>query len=292
MAALGLPPIHELDPFEARQLREKTTHLTRSDPEPVGQVEDGSFEGPGGPVAVRVYEPREEEAFGTVVYYHGGGWVLGDLDTHDALCRGLCNGSSLRVVSVDYRRAPEHPHPAPLEDAAAAAAWAHRRFPGPLAVGGDSAGGHLATCVAARSRTSGPPLAAQLLIYPVTNLSGFDTPSYRAFAEGYWLTRDAMVWFRRHLVADGADLTDPDLSPGLRTDLEGMPPTILVTAECDVLRDEGHEYGNALEAAGCTVERLEYAGVIHGFASMPGVIGEGRRALAEMGRLLRQRVVG
>lgn len=290
VAALDLPAIHELDPAGARRLREKTAHLVRGDTETVGRVRDDGFQGPGGRVAVRIYEPRGGSPAGTLLYLHGGGWVLGDLDTHDALCRGLCNASGLRLVAVDYRRAPEHPHPAALEDATAGLAWAHERFPGALAIGGDSAGGHLATCVAARLRASGPSLAAQLLIYPVTDLSRFDTPSYDTFAEGYWLTRDAMAWFRGHLVPEGVDLTDPDLSPLYRGDLSGMPPTVLVTAECDVLRDEGHAYADALEAAGCSVERLEYQGVIHGFVAMPGAIAEGRRALSDMGARLRHLV--
>ena len=286
--------MHTLEPEEARALRAKTAHITAAEPEPVGGVADTTFEGPGGSIDVRIYDALDEKrrTSGSLVYFHGGGWVMGDLDTHDAVCRGLCNASGLRVVAVDYRRAPESAHPSALEDAYAATRWVAEQERGPLVVGGDSAGGHLATCVAARARDGGPPLAAQVLIYPVTDLSSFDTPSYHAYAEGFWLTRDAMAWFRDHLVPAGSDLAHPDVSPLKRSDLSGMPPAVLVTAECDVLRDEALAYADRLVEAGCPVTRLAYGGVIHGFVAMPGTIRAGRQALDDMGQALRRILEG
>lgn len=285
---LGLPPMHTLSPAEARDLRKQTASIVGGDPEPVASVEDSSFQGPGGPVAIRVYVPTEGRLpVGTLVYFHGGGWVMGNLDTHDALCRGLANASDARVVSVDYRLAPEHPHPSAIEDAWSATLWARARYPGPLAVGGDSAGGHLATTVAARARSHDLELAAQVLIYPVTDLSRLDTRSYGTFAEGYWLTRAAMFWFRDHLLSNGHDPSDPDVSPLLREDLSGMAPAVVTLAECDVLRDEGHAYAQRLKRAGCLTACSEYPGVIHGFVAMPHAVAQGGRALADIGSALR-----
>ncbi|NNM32623.1 MAG: alpha/beta hydrolase, partial [Gemmatimonadetes bacterium] len=243
--------------------------------------------GPGGWLRAREYVPPDTtDDLGTLVYFHGGGWVMGNLDTHDALCRGLTNAAGVRVVAIEYRLAPEHPHPAAIEDAWAATAWARERWKGPLAVGGDSAGGHLAITVAATAKTRGLSLAAQVLIYPVTDLSNLDTESYETFAEGYWLTRDAMVWFRDHLLPEGHPPTDPMVSPLLRPDVSGMAPAIVVLAECDVLRDEGYAYARRLEAAGGLSACLEFSGVIHGFVAMPQAIAEGRRALEQIGQAL------
>lgn len=287
MAELDLPPIHSLTPTEARDLRKKTAAIAGGTVEPVDSVTDLRLDGPGGPLDAREYLPANRGSdLGTIVYFHGGGWVMGNLDTHDALCRGLTNAAGLRVLAVDYRLAPEHPHPAAVEDAWAATAWARDRWQGPLAVGGDSAGGHLATTVASMARERGLSLAAQVLIYPVTDLSRFDTASYEVFAEGYWLTRAAMVWFRDHLLSAGQLPTDPMVSPLLRTDVSGMAPAIVVLAECDVLRDEGHAYALRLEEAGGLSALFEHTGVIHGFVAMPDAIAEGRRALEQIGRAL------
>jgi len=287
IAGLGLPPMHTLSPGEARDLRKQTASVVTGDTEPVASVEDSSFAGPEGAVAVRVYVPTEGPPLGTLVYFHGGGWVMGNLDTHDAVCRGLANASEARVVAVDYRLAPEHPHPRAIEDAWSATLWARSRFDGPLAVGGDSAGGHLATTVAARARARGPELTAQVLIYPVTDLSRLDTRSYRTFAEGFWLTRAAMFWFRDHLLSDGQDPSDPEVSPLLREDLTGMAPAVVALAECDVLRDEGHAYAQRLKQAGCLATCVEYPGVIHGFVAMPHAVAQGRQAIADIASALR-----
>ena len=287
MADLGLPPIHSLTPVEARSLRKQTASVTGGPVEPVGAVRDLEFGGPGGSLKAREYVPASpSHTPGTLVYFHGGGWVMGNLDTHDALCRGLTNAAGLRLVAIDYRLAPEHPHPAAVDDAWAATRWARKTWPGPLAVGGDSAGGHLATTVASMARDDGLSLAAQVLIYPVTDLSRLDRPSYDAFAEGYWLTRDAMVWFRDHFLPRGHDPTDPMVSPLLRADVSGMAPAIVVLAECDVLRDEGRAYAGRLEEMGGLSACVEYSGVIHGFVAMPGVIAKGRQAIQRIGQTL------
>jgi acetyl esterase len=290
LAALGLPPLHTQTPEGARAMREEVAELAGAPVvEPVAVVSDGTIAGPGGPLAVRFYQPEGwEPGAGSVAYFHGGGWVLGDLETHDGLCRGLANRSGLRVMATDYRRAPESPHPAALEDAWAATEWLRAEEEGPLVLGGDSCGGHIATIVAARARGTELGVSAQLLIYPVTDLSRFDTESYARYADGYWLTKASMGWFRGHYLPADADPAEPDVSPLLRDDLQGMPPAVVVAAACDVLLDEGRAYADRLIDAGCPVEYRRYDDVIHGFAAMPGVIPEGRDALAWAGAALRR----
>lgn len=289
LAGMGLPPLHTMTPSQARAMREAAARIAAArGQEPVAHVQDAAIEGPGGPLAVRSYTPESwTQGDPALVYFHGGGWVLGNLDTHDGLCRALANASGFQVTAVDYRLAPEHPHPAALEDAWAATRWMVDQAWGPVIVGGDSAGGHLATCVAARARDTEVRLAAQLLVYPVTDLSRFDTTSYDTYADGYWLTRASMDWFRDHYLAPGTDPRHPDVSPLLREDVGGMPPALVVAAECDVLRDEGRAYAERLRQAGCPVDYRHYAGVIHGFFAMPDIIPEGRRAIAEAAAALR-----
>ena len=283
IAELDLPPLHSLTPTEARELRKRTAAITGGPVEPVGSAEDLTFDGPGGSLGAREYLPEAPVPdHGTIVYFHGGGWVMGNLETHDALCRGLTNATGLRVVAIDYRLAPEHPHPAAVQDAWAATLWARKRYEGPLAVGGDSAGGHLATTVAALARDEPLDLAAQILVYPVTDLSRLDTVSYATFAEGYWLTKDAMVWFRDHLLADGHAPEDVLVSPLLRSDLSGMAPAVVVLAECDVLRDEGRAYAQRLDEVGGLLACLEFPKVIHGFVAMPHAVGRGREAIRQI----------
>lgn len=289
LARLGMPPLHTLTPEEARRMRTEAARMAGApESEPVASVADSMLDGPGGRLDVRIYEPEGwKRGGGSMVYFHGGGWVFGDLDTHDALCRSLANSSGLRVMATDYRLAPEAPHPAALEDAWAATAWMASKELGPLVVGGDSAGGQIATNVAARARGSGIRIAGQLLIYPVTDLEGMDTPSYAAYEEGYWLTKASMEWFRGHYVPDRGVHRHPDVSPLHRDDLAGMPPAVVVAAACDVLVDEGRAYADRLVEAGCDVHYRAWADVIHGFAAMPGTIPEGRAALAWAGDALR-----
>mgnify|MGYP006091492937 FL=1 len=281
MEGLGLPPLHTLTPGEARHMRAEAARLAAAiDVETVFSVHDERLEGLGAPLAVRIYEPEGWTAgTGSIAYFHGGGWVLGNLDTHDALCRCLANASHLRVMSVDYRLAPEAKHPAAIEDAWVATSWLSQLESGPLIVGGDSCGGHIATAVAARSRTSDMAIAAQLLVYPVTDLSQFERGSYETYAEGHWLTKASMGWFRDHYLHVADVRTDAEVSPVCREDLAEMPPAVIVAAACDVLVDEGLAYADRLKQAGCTVEYRSWAGVIHGFVAMPGILPEGREAL-------------
>lgn len=285
--SFDLPPLHLMTPGQAREMRKRTAHLSHGPTIEVGgPVMDEAIDTAAGPLPVRLYHPGATGWLGSLVYLHGGGWVLGDLDTHDALCRALTNATGLRVMAVRYRLAPENPYPAALEDAWAATRWLAERESGALAVGGDSAGGHLATCVAARARGTALAIGAQLLIYPVTDLSELSTSSYRKYGEGYWLTARAMAWFRSHYVPPGTALDDPDVSPLLRPDLAGMPPAVVVTAGFDVLRDEGEAYAERLRAAGNEVLHRCYEGVIHGFMSLPGLLPQADRALSEAGEAL------
>lgn len=227
-------------------------------------------------VAVRVYQPATtDDPVGVLVYLHGGGWVLGSIDTHDNVARTLANGSRATVVSVDYRLAPEHPFPAPLDDVSAVLRWVHDHAdelgaPPRIAVGGDSAGGNLSAAAALRARDEGgPPLAFQLLVYPVTD-SAADTESYREFGEGYFLTAEAMAWYWNAYQPDPARRADPLCSPRRADDLSGLPPALVITASCDPLRDEGEAYAARLRDAGVPVEAHRQPDSFHGFFSLPG----------------------
>jgi acetyl esterase len=229
-----------------------------------------------------------------LVYFHGGGWVIGNPDTHDNLCKALANRSSARVVSVDYRLAPEHRFPAAPEDCYAATCWVAERGAeigvdgARLAVAGDSAGGNLATVVALMARDrGGPRLRHQVLIYPVTDCD-FDTPSYRDNAEGYLLTRDAMRWFWDHYLPDPDLRTNPYAAPLRAEKLAGLPPATVLTAEYDPLRDEGEAYAARLREAGVPVEATRHHGQIHGFVQLLDVFDAARRAVDELGLALRR----
>jgi acetyl esterase len=230
-----------------------------------------------------------------LVYFHGGGWVLGGLETHDGVCRGLANGAACVVVSVDYRLAPENKFPAAAEDCYAAAAWVAKHAPviggdpRRIAVGGDSAGGNLSAVVALMAGDrQGPELSLQLLVYPVTD-SACDTPSYRENAEGYLLTRDAMAWFWNHYVRDDRDRINPHAAPLRAGNVAGTPPALVITAEFDPLRDEGEAYARRLEAAGVPVTLTRYDGMIHGFFGMTMVMDKARAAMHEATMALRRR---
>lgn len=241
----------------------------------------------------RLYRPR----FGggplpVVVFFHGGGWVLGSIDTHDKMARSLAFHSGLPVLSVDYRLAPEHPFPAPLEDAYATVEWIAARavdfgLDGTrLAVAGDSAGGNLATstCLLARDR-GGPAIATQVLFYPGLD-TRLSTPSYAEFAHGQWLTAARARWFRDRYATGVADLSVPYLSPGQARNLRDLPETLVLTAENDVLRDEAEIYAANLRAAGVPTELYRFAGMVHGFSMMEGLLPEARRSVALAGRHL------
>jgi acetyl esterase len=291
MAELGVPGIGELPPEEARLTQDEAAAAVFG-PAPDVDWQDRELPGPAGPIPVRVYRPGDEPA-PVFVYFHGGGWVLGGLNTHHGVCATLAQQSGSVVCAVDYRMAPEHRFPAAVEDAWAVTTWAAEHAgelggrPGALAVGGDSAGGNLAAVCALRARDTGLPLALQLLVYPVTD-ADLDTSTYREFAEGYYLTAYAMGWFWDHYLPQGeGDRFHPDASPLRADDLSGVAPALVITAEFDPLRDEGEAYARRLEEAGVPVALRRYEGMIHGFYRMPAVIDRGNDALAESAEALK-----
>ena len=260
---------------------------------PVAAVTNLSIPGPAGPITVRHYRPAD--GVGPVlVFYHGGGQAIGSLDTHDDLCRKICRDGAVHVLSVDYRLAPEHKAPAGSDDAFAAYKWAidhaaeFGATPDRVAVGGDSAGGNLAAVVAQRARNDGvSPPALQLLIYPVTNYRD-ETRSQTLFADGYFLTKRDLHWFRDKFL-DGAELdaSDPRVSPLLADDLTGLPPALVLTGGFDPLRDEGRQYADAMRAAGVAVDHREFGSLVHGFANFFPLGGGSATATAEMISALR-----
>ncbi len=285
----GRPAYHQLSPKDARQLFRETRPASTPTPPQIGMVRDLTADGPLGPIPLRVYRPAGVPAstpLAVLVFFHGGGWVIGDLETHDVLCRQLTAGSGVSVVSVDYRLAPEHKFPAAVDDAWAATRWvvAHAGELGAdasrLAVGGDSAGGNLAAVVALLARDKGAPaIAVQVLIYPVTDLVG-ETRSYRDFAEGYLLTREGMRWFIAHYLTAEAEAADWRASPLRAQSLAGLPPALIVTAGFDPLRDEGEAYAERLRDAGVRVDSVCYGGMIHGFVPMGRLLDTAGRAIS------------
>jgi acetyl esterase len=242
-----------------------------------GHVRDLTVDGAAGPIGARLYTPKDAPAAGPgLIFYHGGGFVIGDLETHDGLCRRLCQASGVGIIAIDYRLAPEARFPAAHEDAVAAANWVFAHAyeigfdPARIAVGGDSAGGNLAAATAIALRDAGKNrIAFQLLLYPVAQFAG-DTESMKTLGEGYFLTKKGMDWFAASLFGDG-DRADPRASILLHPRLADLPPALLVTAGFDPLKDEGKAYAEKLKAAGVTVEHREYASFIHGFYNMAGI---------------------
>jgi acetyl esterase len=291
LAEARIPPLHELSPSRLRTLVLPLAGL----PERVGGIQSDVVPHGTTSVPVRIYtplshtdQPLPQSGRPVVVFFHGGGWVTGTLDTHDAICRRLCNEAQCVLISVDYRLAPEVKFPGPLEDCDAATVWAARQAaafggdPQRLFVSGDSAGGNLATCVCLRARDrNGPPIAGQILVYPITN-HAFDTPSYRELADGYNLTRAAMQYFWQLYLSDPADGADPHASPLRAPDLTRLPPALVVTAQYDPLRDEGIAYADRLAEAGTPVRHIACAGQIHGFFRRLDTFDRARRLVTEM----------
>jgi acetyl esterase/lipase len=252
----------------------------------VGKIEDGELPGPGGALPYRIYRPQQSVAgpLPALVYFHGGGCVFGDLDTHDGLCRVLAAESGCAVVAVDYRRAPEHKFPAAVEDSYAATAWVIEHAAalgldaGRIAVGGDSAGGGLAAVVAQMAVSRGPRLALQVLLCPVMNLRA-ETPSRRELAQGYFLDEATIDWMLGHYCEPNQDIGDPRLSPLRAPRFSGLPPAHIHTAEFDPLRDEGAAYAEQLRRAGIAARYTCHAGMIHYFYAMAGAIPAARLAL-------------
>ncbi|HJX43966.1 MAG TPA: alpha/beta hydrolase [Geodermatophilus sp.] len=283
----GAPPMAEGSPEAGRAFYLALTHGVRTPEQvvPVGGTEDRTVPGAEGDLRARVYRPDAAGPLPTVVFLHGGGWVIGDLDTHDNMARNVCRHAEAVVVAVDYRLAPEHPFPAAADDAVAATRWIAQHldeFGGDprLAVAGDSAGGNLAAVVAQALRDDGTPLAAQFLVYPAVDAEG-EYPSRVENAKGYFLEKDTMDWFYGHYAGAWEDAKDARLSPLHHGDLAGLPPAVVVTAEYDPLRDEGEAYGKALEAAGVHAEVLRYDGMIHGFFDMGGASPAAQAAIEE-----------
>jgi acetyl esterase len=289
-------PYAQLGPVAARDLyRISRASLAPAAPE-VALVEDLVVPGPGGTVRVRHYRPHgstESETLPALVFFHGGGHTIGDLETHDVACRSLANAARSAVFAVDYRLAPEHRFPAAVEDAIAATRWvaascdALRIDGARIAVGGDSAGGNLAAVVALALRDAGgPPLALQVLVYPAVDLRA-EHPSHFAYGDGHLLTRESILWFRSQYLADPGQANDWRASPLLAADLSGLPPAYVVTAGFDPLVDEGEAYAERLASSGVRVTYECFTGMIHGFLLMGGVLAAANHAIQRAALLMR-----
>ncbi len=298
--AANAKPRWEGTPQEGRDGYLAFTHGTRTPEQtvPVAQVADIHIPGPAGAMAARVYTPEGSGPFPTVVYFHGGGWVIGDLNTHDNMCRSVCKGSQAVVVSVDYRLAPEHRFPAAVDDALAATQWAiaHTAQLGGdkrIGIAGDSAGGNLAAAVTQllRGTPQAQAIKAQFLIYPAVDHLGAGHASIEENATGYLLEKRSMEWFYGHYAGPDAAPTDPRLSPLQASSFADLPPALIVTAEFDPLRDEGEAYGRALQAAGVPTITTRYNGLIHAFFDMGRWSAGAQKAIdestAQFGRMLR-----
>jgi acetyl esterase len=289
------PEFWQLTPDQARE-----QYLLRTDKlkvrEPIHKAEDRRIPGPANDIPIRIYQPQEPkpgEKLPILVWYHGGGFVIGNLDTHDSACRLLANQADCLVVSVDYRLAPEHKFPAAVEDCEAALKWVAQHAAeidgdaGRIAVGGDSAGANLATVAALLARDTGfPGLVFQLLIYPCVAPEP-ETPSHHKFAEGYVLTRKTVTWFFKQYLRSRKDENDPRYAPLIADDLSGLPPALVLVAGYDPLRDEGVEYAKRLVEAGNRVRLSNYEGMIHGFYLMGGAVDAARTAVAESAQMLK-----
>jgi acetyl esterase len=283
----GVPQTHTLPVDEARRLYEARIAAMAA-PAEVAKVVERSIDGPGGPLRLRIYTPKGKGPFPLMVFFHGSGFVLCSLETHDGMCRNLAAGIGCVVVSVDYRLAPEHKFPAGPDDCLAATRWAaaHAAELGAessrIMLAGDSAGGNMAAVTALRVRDEGgPALVGQMLLYPVTDYHTPGTPSYAENADGYGLTRDTMKWFWGHYLANEAQGGHPHASPLRATDLARLPAAYVVSAEYDPLRDEAERYGERLCAAGVPAEITRRPGMNHGFLFWVGVVGGADSAMAE-----------
>ena len=294
MEADGVPDISEMSVTQARMFLETAFAGMVPNPEPMAEIRNFTVPGPAGRLPVRLYKPEGSGANPPlVVFFHGGGWVIGSIESHDATCRALASASGCAVASVEYRLAPESAFPAAPEDCYAATRWLAENASEVgvdgerLAVAGDSAGGNLAAVVALMARDrGGPKISYQVLIYPAVDVLG-DYPSREENAEGYFLTTRAMRWFYGHYIQDESHAKAPLASPLLAEDHSSLPPAIVITAGYDPLRDEGEAYAEKLREAGVEVKVSRNEGMIHGFASMIGALDDARASLGEMGQELR-----
>ena len=293
LAAAPGPTLHTLEPAEARRVTANMFRVPPERAEKIARIEDRKIPGPAGEIPIRIYTPEGTGPFPVLVFFHGGGWVIMGLDTHDGPCRALTKKAGCVTVSVDYRLAPENKFPAGVEDCFAATKWvaAHAKElnadANRLAIGGDSAGGNLSAVISQLARDAGgPKIALQLLIYPATEAE-LDTYSHKTFTD-YFLTKDDIVYFWKHYLRSPADRKDPRVAPALAKSFKGLPPALIITAEFDPLRDEGESYGEKLRAAGVQVTVTRYEGMIHGFFSMYEALDNGKLAIEESAEALRK----
>jgi acetyl esterase len=296
MAASPMPKLWEVPAPQGREMYRMIATTLEPQGISIGKTENLSIPGPAAPIQIRIYTPVAGggTALPALVYFHGGGFVIGDLETHDPLCRTLANETGAKVVAVDYRLAPEHKFPAAADDSYAAVKWVETNAaslgvdPNRIAVGGDSAGGNLAAVVCQTAKQKGGPhIVFQLLIYPVTQLRA-NTESMKSFAEGYFLEKKTMDWFFDQYTTPGTDPNDPRISPLAATDLSGLPRAYVVTAGFDPLRDEGKAYADKLNRAGVAAVYVDYPSMIHGFFGMSGVLPQARQAITDASAALRK----
>jgi acetyl esterase len=286
---------HTMSVDEGREVYRQRALLFEGAEEPAGTVTDAAIPSAGGPIPIRVYRPDNRRPQPIFIYLHGGGWVFGDLNSHDAICRRIAAAAKCMVVSVEYRLAPEHRHQDQMDDVITAVTWIKEHGaelggdPRHIAMGGDSAGGNLTAGACLRLRDEGGPrLDLQVLIYPAT-APYFDTLSCHVNGEGYWLTRKDLIWFWGHFLGPGEDgPRDQYACPGIASDLRDLPPAVVVTAAFDPLRDEGEVYALKLRAAGVPVQARRYDGMIHGFVGVPAPIPAGQRAVARIASAARR----
>jgi acetyl esterase len=289
IADMKVPELHTLTPEAVRRLMDASTKMVMGKPEKVSRVEDMKIPSSTAQIAVRLYTPEGKGSFPVLVYFHGGGFIFGNIAMVDNLCRATANRASCVVVSVEYRLAPEHKFPAAVDDAYAATGWVAENAvrlkidPTRIAVGGDSAGGNLSAVVSLKARDEGKEFPIyQVLIYPPTDLSMHSTESISKFSEGYFLTGADMVWFGDLYFEKSQDRHVPYASPLLAPDLSNLPPALIITSEFDPLRDEGEAYGQRLKKSGVPVKISRYAGMIHDFIRMDGVISRAKDAIDEI----------
>jgi acetyl esterase len=289
----NIPPLYTMSLADARAADLASIRDSGGEPEPVYEVANLTIAGPGGKLPLRLYRPASERPLPALLYFFGGGWVLGTIDTADGVSRSLANSSGALVIVVGYRLAPEHPFPAAIDDCYATVRWVAEHAveigadPARLAVGGDSAGGNLAAAVALRARADGLALVGQLLIYPNTDQLA-DDESMRAAEDPFLFNRHSVAWYRQHYLANPGDAANPLASPLRAEKLAGLPPALVITAEYDPLRDQGEAYARRLADDGVQVELSRYPGMAHGFFTMAGTVDASRAAIAQAASRVRE----